>query len=277
MRELSWDETQRVSLEILVKVAGLCDKLNLRYYLMWGTLIGAVRHKGYIPWDDDVDIAMPRKDYTLLINYMMEHQEEMLPYQLFSVYNRDDYFYSIARISDSRTYQKRTIDNPVNRCEMGIFIDIYPIDNAGNNMDEVRKFLKIQSKIYFMKKLAHMEKYSSPKGALLYRLAYFLTYVIAKVMGENNLNKILDKNAERKLKRDTEYVCVWAGSTMQEDIVFKRKWFNDFVESPFEQYSFKIPVDYDEILRVTYGDYMKLPPEEERVGHHNYIPYSLLE
>ena len=100
--ELSLQEIQKGSLEILRIVAKICDKQGLIYYLAYGTLIGAIRHKGFIPWDDDIDIWMPRNDYKKFIEYFIKHKDELKPYELFSVYNNVDYPYEISRISDNR-------------------------------------------------------------------------------------------------------------------------------------------------------------------------------
>ena len=99
--EMSMEQIQQESLKILDTVAALCEKLHLRYYLAYGTLIGAVRHQGFIPWDDDIDIMMPRQDYKILLQYFREHAEELKPLEVFSTYNCPDYPYMITRISNT--------------------------------------------------------------------------------------------------------------------------------------------------------------------------------
>ena len=103
-KELSLSEIQAGSLRILKTIDKVCNILNLRYFLAYGTLIGAIRHKNFIPWDDDIDIMMPRDDYKLLIDYFIKHKDELTPLELFSYYNNPKYPYMISRISDNRFY-----------------------------------------------------------------------------------------------------------------------------------------------------------------------------
>ncbi len=119
--ELNIRETQAVSLEILKKVADICEQNGLRYVLQYGTLLGAVRHKGYIPWDDDVDIMMPRPDYEALLAYFKEHASELDHLQFFEPRTCKDYPYMIGRISDDRYQIDMDNEKPYG---MGVFIDV---------------------------------------------------------------------------------------------------------------------------------------------------------
>ena len=133
MKEISIKEAQKAMLEILKKIDEICDEQNITYFLMYGTLIGAVRHKGIIPWDDDIDIMMPRDDYDKFINYFLKYQDELKPYELYSQKNRKNYPYIIARISDSRYILDSKNEKDYG---IGLFVDIYPFDGMGNNKEE---------------------------------------------------------------------------------------------------------------------------------------------
>lgn len=133
MKELTTREMQEVSLEILHTIASICEKQHLRYALIYGTLIGAVRHKGYIPWDDDVDIMMPRPDYDSLLQYL---KENIADYPYLKVFNREEcpeYPYMITRISDQRYRIEMENEKPFG---LGVFIDIYPYDGLGDTKQE---------------------------------------------------------------------------------------------------------------------------------------------
>lgn len=130
---LALEEIQEASLHILEKIADLCDQLHLRYYLIYGTLIGAIRHKGFIPWDDDLDIMMPRPDYEKLITYFIENTDALRPLELFEPRVNPDYPYMIARISDNRYILDVTNEKDYG---IGVFIDIYPYDGLGNTPKE---------------------------------------------------------------------------------------------------------------------------------------------
>ena len=134
-KELTMKEIQAVSLEILKQVADLCEELHLRYALIYGTLIGAVRHHGYIPWDDDVDIMMPRPDYDKLLDYLSSHKLPNLT--LFNRQTCPEYPYMISRISDDRYILEMENEESVG---MGIFIDIYPYDGLGKTKEESVNF-----------------------------------------------------------------------------------------------------------------------------------------
>ena len=136
-RELSIKETQAISLEILHTVAEICESQNLRYVLVYGTLIGAIRHHGYIPWDDDVDIMMPRPDYDELIKYMKEHIQEYNHLEIFNHDVCDKYPYMITRISDNRYEIEMVNEKPFG---MGVFIDIYPYDGLGMTKKEALSY-----------------------------------------------------------------------------------------------------------------------------------------
>ena len=123
-KELSLKEIQQGSYEILKVIKRIFDENNWRYYLVYGTLIGAVRHNGFIPWDDDIDIWIPRPDYEKFIDYCIEHKEELYPLELIHYKTNDKYIYPIARMSDSRY-----IINYDNAKEygLGLFVALYPV------------------------------------------------------------------------------------------------------------------------------------------------------
>jgi len=133
-RELSLREIQLISLEICKKVDMICNENNFRYYLYGGSLLGAVRHKGFIPWDDDIDIVMPRPDYEKFLAYMQENQEKIKPLKLYSFENNAKYPYMISRVSDERYILDVENEDDYG---IGIFIDVYPWDGVGQTEEEV--------------------------------------------------------------------------------------------------------------------------------------------
>lgn len=139
MIELEFKESQRIALEILKKVACICEEHNFRYVLIWGTLIGAIRHNGFIPWDDDIDIAMPRPDYDKLLSFFKKHRDELMPLECLTMETRKNYPHMIARISDSRTWIDVVNEKD---CGMGVFVDIYPFDGLGKTYDEAFKTME---------------------------------------------------------------------------------------------------------------------------------------
>lgn len=270
-QELSIKETQQVSLEILKVIADICEEQNFRYALIYGTLIGAVRHHGFIPWDDDVDIMMPRPDYERFLKYFKANQHKYPHLKLFNRQECENYPYMISRLSDSRYEIIMENEEPYG---IGVFVDIYPYDGLGNTKKEALKYgLKgdhLSSLCYqSTRKHFSIETTSSP----IRKLVKFPVFVVSKAIGKNYFQDKLEKLAAVKNYDDSKYVgCVTWLSWGEKDI-FLKKWFDETLIVKFDKYKFRIPKYYDKILSHEYGDYMQLPPKEERIGHHFYKAY----
>ena len=274
-RELTIQEIQAVSLEILKQVADLCEELNLRYYLAYGTLLGAIRHKGFIPWDDDVDIMMPRPDYNNLLIYLANHKLPNLT--LFNRQTCPKYPYMISRVSDDRYILEMENEESVG---MGIFIDIYPMDGMGDTLNEALAYgvyTDRMSSLCYQATRKHfaMENTTSIFRKLIKRPVYWFSKFIGKEKFQDNIEKYMEKN--HKDYDACEWVgdLIWLSGGIRE--VMKREWLDEYEIVPFEKYEFRIPKEYDLVLKQTYGDYMKLPPENERIGHHYYKAYRQKE
>ena len=262
-------EIQAVSLEILKQVTDLCESLHLRYALIYGTLIGAVRHHGYIPWDDDVDIMMPRPDYDKLLEYLSTHKLPNLT--LFNRHTCPDYPYMISRVSDDRYILEMENEESVG---MGVFIDIYPYDGLGKTKEEAVSYgLKgdrLSSLCYqATRKHFAIETTTSP----IRKLIKYPVFLVSKMIGKEFFQNKLEKLARAKDYESSEYIgCIIWLSWGEKDI-FPRKWFDETIMVQFDKYEFRVPKYYDEVLRHEYGDYMQLPPEKDRIGHHYFKAY----
>ena len=274
MKELSVHETQKVALEILKNISDVCEELDIRYYLLWGTLIGAVRHKGLIPWDDDIDIGIPRKDVQRIIDYYNSAKNINNYYKAYTTSTKENYFFPVKRIVDTRTIVKGEKRPTKKQCDCGIFVDVYPIEEAGETFEEASKFLRQQGKLVMMRDFSIKDKFVHAKTSLLYTVAKIPLYLFAKVMGFKFWDNMLERRSNKRSASDTQYKCVWTGCSCNPDKgVYHRDVFEKTEKARFEQYYFSIPAGYDEILTRSYGDYMKLPPENERIGHHEYKAY----
>lgn len=270
--EISIKETQRISLELLNVVANVCEEQHLRYALIYGTLIGAVRHQGYIPWDDDIDIMMPRPDYEKLLQYLKKHIGEYPHIQIFNPDECADYPYMITRISDNRYVIDVDNEKPYG---MGVFIDVYPYDGLGNSKKEALKFGLKGDRLSSLCYQATRRRFAiETTTSNVRKILKYPVYLYAKLRGKEVFQRKLDKLAGIKEYDESNYVgCVVWLSWGEKDI-FPRKWFEETILVNFDKYKFRIPKEYDALLRYEYGDYMKLPPEKERVGHHNYKVYK---
>ncbi len=268
MRELTLQEIQQESLKVLVEIDGICKEHGWRYFLIYGTLIGAVRHRGFIPWDDDVDICMLRKDYDAFMSYMEKEYEGKL-----AVHNRlntKSYSYGVTRISND-SFRYITKAPREKQFKLGCFVDVYVFDYCGNNLN---KCYELESKCIHINK--NYQAYINPTATLSKWkiLGKFLRkiYITLKGIEYGGPAIYAEKSIERMVK------CYSSDNDIYVDSVvwvpckkpFKSSWFKDTVYLKFEGHDFPVPCGYDECLRHQYGDYMKFPPEEERVPHHSY-------
>ncbi len=270
MRKMEMRDVQMVALDILKTIANVCEENNFKYTLAFGTLIGAIRHKGFIPWDDDVDIMMPRNDYEKLLEFLIKN-----PIDNFKVFNHkyvQDYPLGISRVCDMRYKIEEKSDRKSKRnCDMGIFIDIYPLDGLADTYEDAKLAFSYTDKA--RANLLRIKDQTTPALTFsLDSLRYMLSGILLKFKGVKGVQKELEKRARRFSFDECKYVGVpnwnWA------QIVFQRDWFNEFKRVQFEDGEFNVISNYDAMLREEYGDYMKLPPVEKRIYHHQYIAYK---
>lgn len=272
MNELTIKEIQEISLEILYTVSIICEEQKLRYALIYGTLIGAIRHHGYIPWDDDVDIMMPRPDYDKLLVFLKHHLHEYPHLQVFNREECPEYPYMITRISDDRYILDMANEKPFG---MGVFIDIYPYDGLGKTKKEAVKYGLKGDRLSSLCYQATRKRFAiETTTSTVRKVLKFPAHLYAKMRGKDYFQDKLERLARIKDYDASEYVgCVIWLSGGKKDI-FPRKWFDETIMMPFDKYEFRIPKNYDAVLRHGYGDYMQLPPEKDRIGHHFYKVYK---
>lgn len=259
---------QDTELGILKAVADLCEKYEIRYYLDSGTLIGAIRHDGFIPWDDDIDIAMPYSDYCKFLSIAQEELGDGYFIQNFST--EDNYLRSYSKVR-----LKGTLVRPVewrywNICHAA-WIDIFPMFYSDSNFDVRWKTLiyklstRLQSKDFYRNFLLVNGKTVKNYLKYLYASAIgILPIKLRKRIHKSMLDYVFSKKSGRYLCR-CDYLV----------FRFDSEWFvKDIRYHQFEGHSFRIPYDYDKVLRYEYGDYMQIPPEDKR-GNHGEIEISL--
>lgn len=254
--KLSLDEIKSVELEILKYVVSICDKHKLKYFLAYGTLIGAIRHKGFIPWDDDVDIVMPREDYNRLLEIMRNEKgqyECLIPLE-------NGYFYEFAKVIDTNT-SVQEISTIKARC--GVWIDIFPMDGLNRN-DKLSYFLLI---LCNRCRAAAVNKCFPHRTSGIFILAEYLFWKVCRLIGFKPFLR-LSLKLSQKYKYDDCDIVGYASSYPAHNKYLKKDWFAESDFAVFENVKFRIPVGYHEYLTTQYGDYMQLPPENKRVSHH---------
>lgn len=245
------EELKQLQLDILDDIAQYCEKNNLRYFLAYGTLIGAIRHKGFIPWDDDIDIMMPRPDYEI---FCREYKSRNGNFEVRSTLNDKSCFINFAKVHDVRTrfQEEYSIEN-----NYGVFVDIFPLDGFGT--------VGQMKKCYWLTRLIHYKSLAPNKSNSLFKnIAVRVVKALLLPIPMKWLVKLVENESKRYPYDNSEYIYFFSEKIPR----LKRDLFSKYVFSEFEGHSYRIPTGYDELLRVQYGDYMQLPPEEERVNKH---------
>ena len=255
MIELSVEDRKKLLLEMLLEIDSFCRVNGIQYFLTGGTLLGAIRHKGFIPWDDDIDIAMIREDYERFAETFNEKYIGHLKW--IDLSNTENYYLPFGKIIDTRT---SLFENIAYAIEIGIYIDIFPIDNLGDDEEIAAE------KINPIKAL-HVSK----ERSIIKNIAILLCKLYP--CDGNKLAKKRDSKYKRIAKGNNgKYVANLYGAWGTKEITLKSN-FDSALETDFEGHQFMIPVGYDNLLKDVYGDYMKLPPEEKRVSHHENKAY----
>lgn len=266
-KELTIEEIHQFTLGNLKKIIEICDKLSINYFLAYGTLLGAVRHKGFIPWDDDFDIIMFRPDYDKFCEYCIKNEKTLAPYKLINKYTATDYPYNISRFSDSR-FRMQRMDN-IPDAGVGVFIDIYPYEGVGNCNKVIAKYFGLRNKLLMMLwDFSFTDRYTTVNSNIIFSILKAPVVWYAHKRGARHfLNKLDKLNGLFDFNKST-YVAtlVWE----DQFISFMKDIFMDYKYMEFEGIKVKVPNDWDYFLRQFYGDYMKLPPKEQQVATHNY-------
>ena len=282
MRELSFAELRGKQLEIFLEFVRFCDDNNLTYFLGGGSLLGAIRHKGFIPWDDDIDVNMPRSDYEKLLEIFSSTK-----YEIKSV-EKGDEKPLFAIIVDKNT-KLLTLDGEEWDMANGVFIDIFPIDNMSNDssiriLTCIFKELIIYCHEGAILSYIPTKRYKDGTAGIFKwkeRIRTLIKYIfisIFKMSSGRKWGMLANKIARIWENKATDWAgCMITMSHYNHGLVeiLPRKVFEATIEVEFEGYKVKAPIGYDDYLRSLYGDYMKLPPKEKRVSHHEFKAYLL--
>ena len=264
MKKLSFEETKNVELNILLDIANYCEQNGLRYFLAYGTLIGAFRHQGFIPWDDDIDIQMPRDDYNLLIkHYNANKQNDHL--HLISPFDPKSK-HSFVKIIDTRTV-KMEPNLSYSEGYLGIDIDVFPLDGEPDSEKDFEKWYHSLHNIYYLFALSMVD----PKGNWKRRLSIPLIKFFSG--GKIKLLNRAAKLHDRYPYNSSEYVGVVESSYNFKGNRVLKSCYENYIMLDFAGYKLRAPAGYDSILKALYGDYMKLPPSDQQITHHTNITY----
>ena len=261
IRNASLSEMRTIEYRILCFFDKVCRENSIEYYLAYGTLIGAVRHKGYIPWDDDIDVMMFRNDYNRFAKVMEGCKDS--PYKLLSIDNDNVYTFPFPKLCDTRTTLRR---EKYRSCpSFGIYIDIFILDNVPDNIKKRRSFVKNFDRLRCLWECSQTKDVKNKKKTLRTMIKFLIRRISPRTY-----SKLINKYAQMYNKKTTSYCGqLLLHQRGYEKDVYLKSMFGKGTRLQFETGIFPAPEDYDGCLSNCYGDYMKLPPIEERIPKHD--------
>ena len=267
MKELTLQEIKEVEVNLLKLFHAFCVENNIRYFISHGTLLGAIRYGHFIPWDDDLDVLVPREDYNRLLKLFRDDER----YQLFAYEKNTSYRYPYAKLCDMTTRKVETGYN--NGVELGIDIDVFPLDAWDDDLEKAKREAKRQKRNMFCLGLTKRERADSHNPAK--RVVKGIVMALCKMRGSAYYVEKIMSGACKPEQTGSRYMggkswCVYG----QRDIM-DASIFSEAVELEFEGQKFFAPVGYDAFLTNLYGDYLPEPPVEKRKTHHSFKAYKL--
>ena len=260
------DQVQAVEHEIMQQIADICQRHGLCYFAIGGTALGAVRHQNFIPWDDDIDIGMPREDYEAFLRIAAEELPDAYCIQHFSTEPASPFYFTKIRKHGTRFVEFYLKDYPIHQ---GIFVDIFPFDNVPTG--ELRKnvhfrFCRTLYQLYLCKSLttvcsSRFTQEDNRKGKIR-RFVHFLLKPVPKKW----LFRWLDRSVQKYNGKEAAEIS----HIVRRRLRVKLSDLHPVCYLPFGDYQMPVPKNYDAYLSAQFGDYSVLPPEDKRYGH---LPY----
>jgi lipopolysaccharide cholinephosphotransferase len=265
MRELSLRELRDVELNLLNVFDAFCKKNNITYFISNGTLLGTVKYKGFIPWDDDIDVILPRADYDKLLRIFDDSER----YRLFAFERNDKYLYPFAKLCDMATKKvEQGVDNGV---DLGIDIDIFALDLWNSDIKKAKREAKYINRQIFFLGLSKADKAYS--RTVLKRIVKSILMVYAKAMGSKHFIRNINLKSICENRKNSKYVGCKSWCIYGEREIIPSKAFSNTVEMEFEGKKIPAPIGYDTYLSSLYGDYKNDPPKDKQITHHSFKAY----
>ncbi len=260
--KIDLEGVKHIQVEILSAIDEFCQKQKIKYSLACGSLLGAIRHNGYIPWDDDIDIYLEREDYNRLVNEFPSTYKKR--YQIISLENHHKWNRPYAKAYDNRTVFKEKTTSPIN---IGINIDIYPVDKVPNDISQWERYNK---KRRFFQNLFSAKFIAYSHNRALYKnFILAITKFIVCPISTRTFATFLSLYSQKYNHIESDFLFENVQGMLQKR-PFKRADFHNTVSHLFENKEFKIMKGYDDYLKNAYGNYMQLPPPEKQITHHNF-------
>lgn len=243
--------------KVLDKFVSVCDEHKLDYYLAYGTLLGAVRHKGFIPWDDDIDVYMKPKDYYEFKKIMLDKKLDGFFYQSFETEKYYCLPFAKLRMDNTSVVEEKLKDEDIHN---GIYIDIFPLVPYPKDEKDRKKMF---SNLKVINLFIEADLKNNPKYDYYGKVGKIISKTL-KLIPRNLRNKVVIKIFKNILfyeKEYDKYICLFENKT------FEKSYFDECEKLLFEKNKYSVPKEYDKYLTDIYGDYMTPPPVDKRQGH----------
>lgn len=267
MKELSLQEIKEIEFDLLKKFHCVCVENNIRYFISHGTLLGAVRYKGFIPWDDDIDLLVPREDYNRLLSVYQDDAQ----YHLIAYEKNKDYFFPFAKFCDMTTRKEES--NLNNGVDHGLAIDIFPLDNWDDDLEKAKLEVKHQKRN--MRYLGLSKRRKPDSHHPVKRFVKGIAMAMCKLRGSAYYVEQIIRGADKPEQKGSRYMGGKAWNVYGERDIMPAEVFAEAIEMEFEGEKFFAPVGYDTFLTSLYGDYLPEPPKEKQKTHHSFKAYKL--
>ncbi len=267
MKELSLQELKEIEFDILKVFNAFCKENDIKYYLSHGTLLGAIRYKKFIPWDDDVDLLIPREDYNRMISLFKDTDR----YRLFAFEKNKEYPFPYAKLCDMTTRKDEFGYNST--LELGVDIDLFPLDAWDDDLEKAKREVKYIRKNMISLGLTRLKKPDSVNP--IKRFIKGIVMAFCKMLGSKYFIKRIIKASHKEGQKGNNYLGCKAWCVYGERGIIPAEVFSDTIGIEFEGEMFPAPKDCDTYLTCLYGDYLPEPPKEKQKTHHNFKAYRL--